>query len=315
MIMNDIVAHKITIYALGTYGSIAISHAEFEDIRAAKRRLLLGLGVEEKIDLVLENYAELERCLLDMALDHSIFPGKIHALLDNASHLVNRRIVNLLTTSRLYLDQVLHDFSAIYGEDSESYVCFKQATINEYDCVLGYRVMEALRNHAQHRSLPIQGITFHASRDDAVTPPLIRHSVIPSIDIATLEDDPKFKRPILDELQLVADKKKPVSILPFIRAYVESIGRIHQCVREVTTADVAKAEELIDAYRTKYRDTIADSLTGLAAIACNPQGLYRDHEYLSDRPIKRRRELAAKNQHLDSISRRYVSSRSEDGRQ
>jgi len=306
--MDDVVEYRITIYALGTYGSIAISSADFDDIRVAKQRILFGLGVEEKIDLVLENYAELERCLLEMALEHSLFPGKINALLDSASHVVNRRIVNLLSTCRLYLDQVLHEFSGIYGKESESYAAFKQATNNEYDSVFGYRVMEALRNHAQHRSLPIRGISFGRSRDDSAKPPLFRHTVIPSIDITALEDDPEFKRPVLQELTALTDRKKHLSILPFVRAYVESLGRIHQCVRRLTAPDIENADELIDHCRTRYRETVAKSLTGLAAIACNAQGLYRDHEYLSDRPILRRRELAAKNQHLDSISRRYVSS-------
>lgn len=309
--MSDVIAHKITICAMGTYGWIAISSAEFQEIRDAKRRLLLGLGGEEKIDLILENYAELERCLLDMALDLSIFPGKIDALLDNARHLVNRRIVNLLTTSCLYRDHILHDFSTIYGRNSDSYVRVKQAMSNEYDSVFGYRVMEALRNHAQHRSLPIREITFNLTSDDSAVPPLIRHSVAPSIDFCALEDDPEFKKSVLVDLQSHRDKQQRVKILPFIRTYVDSLGRIHQCVRDVTGEELTKADSLIEGYRTKYRDTVAPSLTGLAAVACDPQGVYREYEYMSDRPINRRRELMAKNRRIDSVSRHYVSSNCE----
>ncbi len=103
---SDSVTHVITVLAIGFSDSIPITTEQFKQIRAAKQRLMFGVGIEEKLDLVLENYAELERTLLDMALEHSIFPGKIEALLDGGTHLVNRRIANFVTTARLYLDQV-----------------------------------------------------------------------------------------------------------------------------------------------------------------------------------------------------------------
>jgi hypothetical protein len=168
--------------------------------------------------------------------------------------------------------------------------------------------MEELRNHAQHRSLPTHGISFPMTPDESVAPVLMRFSVKPWVDVSELEDDPKFKKSVLADLQAVSDKNKHANLLPFIRAYAESIGKIHQCARELTVADVAKADDLIESYRTRYQDAFAHSLTGLAAIACDAQGLCTDHEYISDRPIKRRRALAEKNQHLDSLSRRYVSS-------
>lgn len=307
--MSDILQYKVTIYALGSYGSFPISPADFAGIRLARKCLQLGLGVEEKIDLVLENYAELERCLLEMALEDSIFFGKIKALLDNGTHLVNRRIVNLLTTARLYLDQLHHDFASIYGKDSEICGRFKEATANEYDTNLGYRLIEALRNHAQHRSLPVQGITFSRSADDSRTPRLICYSVIPSINIATLEDDPDFKKRILDEIKELADSKGYINILPFIREYVESLGRIHQRIRELSAPNITAADNLIETYRDRYRTTVSQDLTGLAAIGCDSDGLWKDHEYLNERPISRRKDLIEKNFHLDSISRRYVTSK------
>ena len=173
---------------------------------------------------------------------------------------------------------------------------------------LGYRVMEALRNHTQHRSLPTHGIHFPMMRDESVDPALLRFSVVSSLDITALEEDSEFKKTVLTELQAVSDKNKPLNIIPFIRTYTESFGRIHQCIREATATEVKKADNLIESYRTKYREEFASSLTGLAAISCDAQGLCNDHEYLNDRSITRRRELAKKNHNLDSISRRYVSS-------
>lgn len=124
---SDSEVHVITTWVERT-DSMPITAEQFNDIRAAKERLMFGVGIEEKLDLLLENYAEFERTLLNMALEYSIFPGKSQALLDGGTHLANRRMVNFLTTARLYLDQVSHDFSNIYGRDSDQHESFKQAT-------------------------------------------------------------------------------------------------------------------------------------------------------------------------------------------
>jgi len=295
---------------LGFSAFVAIDAAEFHAIRDAKRRLMFGMGLEEKLDLVLENYSELERDLLNMALEHSIFQGKIDSLLDGGTHLVNRRIAKLLTTARLYLDQVLHNVSEIYGKNSESYDSIKKATNEEYDSVLGYRVMEALRNHAQHRSLPTHGISFPVNRDESSDPPNIRFRVVPSVDVAALEDDPKFKKQVLEELLAIADKNNFVNLMPFVRQYAESLGRIHEKVRDVTATNLGAADELIATYREKAANAFGPNLAGLIAVECDEQGVHEDREHLIDRPTKRRKDIARKNQRVGSISSRYISSSS-----
>jgi hypothetical protein len=45
--------------------SVTISENEFIEIRAAKRILVEAVFLEEKFDVVVENYLELETCFLD----------------------------------------------------------------------------------------------------------------------------------------------------------------------------------------------------------------------------------------------------------
>ena len=304
---SDSVTHVITVLAIGFSDSIPITTEQFKQIRAAKQRLMFGVGIEEKLDLVLENYAELERTLLDMALEHSIFPGKIEALLDGGTHLVNRRIANFVTTARLYLDQVPHDFSKIYGKDSMHYKSFKQATNKEYTNVRGYRVMEALRNHVQHRSLPTHGISFPVNRDETSDPVSTRFGVAPLINVAALEDDPEFKKPVLAELQAVSDSNNFANLLPFIREYAEAFGRIHQKVRDLTGGDLRLDDEPIKKFRAQAQKKF-DTKVGLIAAVLDTKGLHKDREHLTVRPTKRRQDLERKNRHMGSLSRRYVSS-------
>ncbi len=66
---SDSVSHVITSGKWGSPDSIPITTEQFKQIRAAKQRLMFGVGIEEKLDLILENYAELEHTLLNMALE------------------------------------------------------------------------------------------------------------------------------------------------------------------------------------------------------------------------------------------------------
>jgi hypothetical protein len=57
--------YKIARDAMSLAGEILLTPAEYASIRLAKRQLIVFLGIEEKFDLLLENYAEYERCLFE----------------------------------------------------------------------------------------------------------------------------------------------------------------------------------------------------------------------------------------------------------
>jgi hypothetical protein len=77
---------------------IEITKARFDEIRRVREKVLLGLYLEEKFDMALENYAELERELLGIALRESLFDEPQSDTADR--RLANRRLMNLLTTVR-----------------------------------------------------------------------------------------------------------------------------------------------------------------------------------------------------------------------
>lgn len=305
----DKLQYKITVLSLNFSQEIPISAAEFEELRSAKQYVMFGLVIEEKIDLVLENYFELERYLLNIALEHMTFPGRIEGLLDDSVLSVNRHITNLLTTTRLYLDQVLHEFSSTYNAGSDNFNAIKAYTNDEYDSRLGYRVMEALRNHVQHHSLPTHGISFPMSRvdRDSGSESRLKYSVISYANISYFEDNPKFKKSVLSELAEIADKKNYVAIMPLIREYIESLGCIHEKIRKLIMSDILAADEHVQKIRNMAEIEFNASILGLAAVSYHSNGVYAERIHLTDRPIIRRHNLEAKNRYLDSISRRFVS--------
>src|SRR6478609_5791819 len=99
----------ITILALGEHPFIEISAEEFSNVKAAKQNLVILLGTEEKYDLVIENYAEFEVELLKLTSHQMIFDGLDWSSFMGNIQLINRRMANLLTEVKLYVDQIKHD--------------------------------------------------------------------------------------------------------------------------------------------------------------------------------------------------------------
>jgi hypothetical protein len=154
--------YGITTLVLGSPGLIEISNQDYENIKQARRILFEALYLEEKFDLLTENYIEYETDLLALSTRYMIFRDQNYSWFRREQNLISRRVINLLTACRMYLDQSEHHLHNIYNGDSPKLTDLEVEKSFQYDGHLGYRVMEALRNYVQHRGSPIQTIIFDA---------------------------------------------------------------------------------------------------------------------------------------------------------
>lgn len=305
----------VAVYAIGQNESFDISKEEFVEIKEARAFTIFGQSIEEKFDLLLENYAELEREVIDMSVQHSIFNGSIEVLLNEGMHRINRRLINLLTATKLYHDQVAHSLSMVYGNKNKVVEQLRVFSRAEYDNHLGYRVIEALRNHVQHASLPVTSISFPMRRVkptlsdiDTIDKHLISFNVIPSIGLKELETNKKFKKSVLMEMNTISDKDNKIQLIPMIREYIECIGRVHSSLRTTCKVELEKSSNLLENYRKKSEQILGKNTAGLCAIERDPSGHYSDKVYLNGLATKRWEALQAKNCRLEFIANRFVTS-------
>jgi hypothetical protein len=133
--------------------SVEIDVKRFEAVESAKNVCLFALGLEEKFQLVVDNYIEWETELLKQA-QASILrqTNKFEAMQHRI--VLARRLTNVLTGFRLFVDQADHALSKIFGNPSDELQTIKQFKAKLYDNCFGYRFLEALRNHVQHCDFP-----------------------------------------------------------------------------------------------------------------------------------------------------------------
>jgi len=248
------------IYKLATWDEhnthyIALSTAEFKAIESAKGNLLEVLFIEEKMDIAIENYLELESELLASGARRMIQRDFRYISAQTERNLFSRRVVNLLTTCKGYLDQTPHHINNIYGAESSIVAEFKRHTNDQYDSRIGYRVTQALRNYVQHRGVPLhsimhenQTVESRGERRLAVATRLLIH-------ITKLAEDEKFKKAVLDELRNQGNEH---DLLPFVRDYVAGLSVIHTKLRDALKPNVVIWEGTINDTIYRYRQAFPD---------------------------------------------------------
>ena len=105
----------------GSPGYIEISESRYHLISDSQKYLLETLFLEEKLDYVMENYYELEIELVSIASRMMIFHNLDHFSMTKDRNTISRRIANLMSSCRMYLDQSIHHLINIYGKKSKKY--------------------------------------------------------------------------------------------------------------------------------------------------------------------------------------------------
>lgn len=294
----------LKIAAMGHDFEHAISEKHFEAIASAYFGLTQVLRVEEQWEAVIQNYLDLERNLLDVAASEMIVNDHDTQAFADRRLRFGVKLSNLLSTCRAYLDHTPQRIGAL-GVDGIDSALLKALTKSQYDGRLGYRFMEALRNHAQHYGLPVHGATYERSRVDRTEETsLFRHAVATYVDLDELRANKKFKKSILAEL--TGDRAKTE---PHIRDYIEGLSAIHDGVRDRLKDDIAKWLGEIRQAMVHYRSASAkEGIIGLAAFELDKKRKVVKEFPLVEGMLVRIERLQKRNRHLVNLSRRFVTS-------
>jgi hypothetical protein len=237
----------------GSYLQFEIDETEFTRIREARDLILTVVLIDEKFGMVLENYLEFEQTLLDISLRYMVFADTEFRTIMGMVFQTSRRIQNLLSSAKLYVDQVRHDLSTLYGRDSAQFKGFEGATKKEYDARLGYRVMEALRNCMQHRSLPVGYVTVGWRRETIDDP--AKHITNPELSLKNIRKHGGFKAQVLAELEAMSALPK---LKTLVRDYVEGLAMVQADLRARLAADTERADRI----RNEARDFFLSKADG-----------------------------------------------------
>lgn len=82
---------------------------------------------------------------------------------------VNRFMIHLLSSGKLFVDFNENQIKQKYSQDSEEFDCIHSFASYQYDTNFAYRFCHSLRNYSQHIDLPINEVKAVSPDDETVT--------------------------------------------------------------------------------------------------------------------------------------------------
>lgn len=242
---------------LGTSCFVQLTDEEVANLRDATSTLSEVVSIEEKFDIVFENFIELEQELTRQVTTYAYRSNRLlpYGLLD-LKRTFNRRIINVLTAARTYQDQTKQHVGTIFGAESAEKNQIVSLFSCEYDSALSYRLMEKLRNYAQHQDLPLQGCTLKSRwiNSESEERELEFNVELPLVVSDLLSSG--FNKGVLAELEQLGER---IDLKPMVRQYVEALWRVHSKLREM----IASREQLA-------RNSISECIARFLAVCKEP---------------------------------------------
>ena len=291
--------YSVKILSLNKQPELIITETKFQELKEAKECLSNIFSFEEKYELLLANYMELEKECLNIAVKYMIKNNFEYQDFFDIKLLLNQRIVNLLTAARLYLDQIQqHIRICNLNFDVKSLFSF------EYDNNFEYRFMEALRNYVQHRGLAVHSTSIKSNWTSLKDDGELQFRILMFTNKDNIGKDRVFKKQVLEEMP------EKVNLLYTSRVYIESISKVHCKIREKLNKNVTKSRQIIEEIISEYKKINNGKSNGLCAIySINYDGHEEilDKFYLTLEWDNIRIKLAKKNRSLINLKKRYVS--------
>ena len=297
--------YTIRVWALDdTYPDLDIDEDKFNNLKQARHCLSAALAIEEKYELLLSNYLDLEKECLNATLDYMVRSSTDYSGFFDIRLAFNRRVVNLLTSTKLYIDQIQQHVKSCIPDRPDIGNDIEALFSAEYDEYFEYRFMEALRNYVQHRGLAVHSTSLGEKWTSQEEDGELEFKTRLFTHRTEVEGDKAFKRQVSKEMP------EKVDLVHAIRVYVGSISNIHCEIRNIVAHVSEASRQLILEFINKYEDVDGKKSIGLSAIKFIPKEPV--DETIEKVPLLLewddiRLNLIKKNGSLTNLNKRYVS--------
>ncbi len=211
-----------------------------EHVRA--RQCLVDAGeFERRYELLLGNFLAFEDFCAHWTLRGNI---EMDHGYDRSAMLIleaNRHVLNLLSSGKTYLDQVVRDFK-LFGGTGEFETRARMLMKEAYDSSKDYRIMGQLRDRAQHRALPVDSISSSVGRTADKSEAMVFYCDKANI----VADQGKFKQRVLDE----CDDK--IDLRALMRGCMTQMCGIHVALRELVNKECERSRCIIKSAIAEY---------------------------------------------------------------
>ncbi|AFL75694.1 hypothetical protein [Thiocystis violascens] len=295
-------------FILGDTREVLISSDQFSETANAHERMQLTIASEEKFDAVARNYLDFESDMLTSSLETALVGFGQGMEQMGIRRLLNRKLSNLLSATRSYVDFIRHATKIVLPNEADSKK-IAELFSEHYDTSLAYRTLDVLRNHAQHAGFPIQSIEYTTTALHEMPGTSLKKTIAPILNIEELEQNKELKKSVVSEL---TQRGKKVNLKCFVREYVASMASIHEHFRELASPIFSKDALFIQELAKAFPSSTGTTEIPVPLYAASFDGAQCIKKiYLGDGLQKYGAFLAAGNAHFTRTGIYFVSGESE----
>lgn len=284
---------------------IEISENEFNELENAKDFLHFVITLEESYEILISNYKEFEQEILQLTLQNMLYSEYSTDSFYELRMLLNKRLINMLTSIKLYQDLGVHQIPINIYERSKKQDEIKRLFSKEYDNNIHYKFMEEMRKYTQHAGLPIHLTSFNTRNTGEENKSRHEYSINFSSYSERLKKDKMFNHSKFPELENEIDLKLAV------RHYIESMSQVHNSIRELFKELTNNSREKIKSAHAKFHEKYNCNTDYLRAASVGDDLTIRDIAILLDWDDVRIK-LQQKNRKLIKLSKGYITSISKE---
>lgn len=284
--------------------SAIVDASVYEEIKVCQDICCIGLVVEERFQLALDNFQEWETELLQQAQYSILWKTNEFAVAMQHRLTLDRRFINLLSAFRLYLDQSDHNVSTVCGDQSDQLKLIKEFKNKLYNEYFGYRFLEALRNHVQHSALPLHTIGFNQSLVNSKEGPYVQFTVQPRISIEEIAENERFKQKVLHELK---EKMTYLDLRLAAREYVYCLTLLHAEIRAAIRDNFSKSRAIYESAVEKYSKLDERKIEHVRLEVLDENGFPTENVELVTEFLKLYDALRGRNSQVNDIRRFFTS--------
>jgi hypothetical protein len=298
--------NDIPTYALvASAKSVAITEEDYVALASALKGLLGILVLEEKLDLMLCNHVELEADLLSISLNDAYFSAALDDKFHDNRRLINRRLVNLLSSCGAYRDCAKKTVAACLQEGKKKLEELNARLSFWYDNNLGYLVMEEMRDFVVHRGFPVQVVSYQSEVHEDESRNRHSHNVSFFAKTEHLLEDSKFQKKTKGKLSALGEK---IDLRPLVRDYVECLATTHTELRSQYDPMLQEWKSKIEAAMAKFSLVYSlDPARELFFCIKTIDGKSVDELFVSLNSHARLQMLMQKNSAFGNFGKRYVT--------
>lgn len=165
---------------------------------------------------------------------------------------VNRFMIHLLSSGKLFVDFNENQIKQKYSEDSEEFDCIHRFASYQYDTNFAYRFCHSLRNYSQHIDLPINEIKTVSPDDETI---LVDFYI--DLDYL-LNSNFKWKKLKMELIELNRKTSK-IDAITLVKEYFNSLTELYGNYNELflklnhnTLVDIKSKLESLKLKHTRY---------------------------------------------------------------